>query len=108
VSTVFVVQESIGKNILSASEFGEIEVLLPPGNIAFSSGPTVKRLKRNLRLFNDEDFLLLMGDPAAIAIASAVATQINNGRMNLLKWDRQERKYYPVKVDVYAGGSNDR
>jgi hypothetical protein len=48
----------------------------------------------------DEDYLLMVGDPAAIAAAGAVACMMNNGRMKLLKWDRQEMRYYVVEFDL--------
>jgi hypothetical protein len=54
-----------------------------------------------LKDFNDSDFLLAMGDPVAIAIASIVASDINNGRLKILKWDREHRAYYPVEIDIY-------
>jgi hypothetical protein len=42
----------------------------------------------------------MVGDPAAIAVAGAVATMLNNGRMKVLKWDRQEMRYYVVEFDL--------
>ncbi len=55
--------------------------------------------------FNDDDYLLLVGDPAAIGLCCAVAAAIN-GRFTVLKWDRQEMTYYPVSFDI-RGGSQD-
>jgi hypothetical protein len=105
-AVVYVVQEAPGRNLLPAAEYGKVEVLLPPGNVAYSSVPTVRRLRDKLKDFCDEDYLLLMGDPAAIAMAGAVASDNNRGRIKLLKWDRQEMKYYVVNVNLY-GGNND-
>ncbi len=102
-SKVYVVQEASGRNLLPAQDFGTIEVLLPPGNVAFSSSPTVRRLRQGLRTFSDEDYLLLMGDPAAIAMAGAIASESNRGRIKLLKWDRQEQHYFVVNVDIHGG-----
>ncbi len=98
--TVYVVQEVRGLNLLPAEQFGQLQVLLPPGNVAFSTAPTVSRLKRGLARFTDSDYLLMVGDPAAIAVAGAVAASINHGRMKLLKWDRQEQRYYVVDFDI--------
>lgn len=100
--TVFVVQESPGKNISGASSYGELEVLLPPGQVAFSPGPTVRILRHKLRNFSDEDFLIPIGDPAAISIAVALASSVNQGKFNLLKWDRQEHLYIPIKVNIHG------
>jgi hypothetical protein len=98
--TVYVVQEARGINLLPAEQYGDLQILLPPGNVAFSAGPTVSRLKRGLARFSDKDYLLMVGDPAAIAAAGAVACMLNNGRMKLLKWDRQEMRYYVVEYDL--------
>ena len=99
--TVYVIQESVGRNILPAKDFGDLEVLLPPNsNIVLSPGPTVRRLKSGLAKFSDDDYLLLMGDPAAIGIACAVATRANNGKMSLLKWDRLSAEYFPISINL--------
>jgi hypothetical protein len=42
-----------------------------------------------------------MGDPVAIAIASMIAAEVNNGRVKFLKWDRENSCYYSVEVDLY-------
>ena len=100
--TVYVVQEGKNMNLLPATEFGRIEVLLPPGQVIFSTGPTVKRLREGLRKYTFEDYLLMIGDPAAIALAGAVASFISNGRMKLLKWDKQEKRYFPIEVNIHG------
>lgn len=103
--TVFVVQEeNPGQNIVSASRYGEIDYLLPRGQITFSTYPTLKRLKRKLKAFSDDDYLLLIGDPAAIGMATVVAAEYNRGKLQFLKWDRQEKQYYPIKFDVHEKG----
>lgn len=104
--TVYVVQEAQGKNILPAGAFGELKVLLPDGQIVLSPGPTINKLRRGLKNFTSEDYLLLIGDPIAIALASMVAAELNVGRVQFLKWDRQERVYYPVKVDLGRSNHN--
>ena len=103
--TVFVVQEGPGRNILGARKYGDLKVLLPPNvNIVLSPAPTVRRLKENLKGFGSEDYLLLMGDPAAIGLACVIAAEINVGKFSLLKWDRIEKDYYPVHIDIHQKG----
>ena len=98
---VYVVSETGQHNITSAMDFGDIEVVLPPNTqIAFSVAPTVARIKRKLENFNDEDYLLFIGDPTAIGILSAVAASKNAGRYTCLKWDKYERRYIPIQVDL--------
>ena len=105
---VYVVQEQSNKNILPASVFGDIKALLPPGSqVTFSSGQVCKQLMCDLAKFTDEDYLLLIGDPVAIGIAVAVASHWNQGRVKMLKWDRQERQYYPISINLYKKGESD-
>lgn len=99
--TVWVVQEVPGKNILPAQAWGMLDVLIPANSqVVLDSGPTVDMIHRKLRDFSDKDYLIAIGDPAAIGIACAVAAAKNDGRFKLLKWDRQEGRYYPVSVNV--------
>jgi len=99
---VYVVQEVAGRNILSAQEYGQLKLLLPEGSqVVLSSGPTVRKLKTKLKDFCDDDYLLLMGDPAAIGIACSIAADINRGRYKCLKWDKIEATYYPIEIDLY-------
>ena len=98
--TVYVLQE-MGGNIRSAEKFGELEVCLPDNKqIVLSSGPLTFKLKHALKDFNDDDYLLLMGDPAIIALAGAVASDVNGGKFKVLKWDRDEKKYYDIEIDL--------
>ena len=106
--TVYVVQEVIGRNVLSAEKFGNLELLLPEGSqLVLSTGPTVRRLRYKLRNFNDDDYLLLIGDPSAIGIACAIAATNNRGQFKCLKWDKREYKYYPVEVNLNERGEID-
>jgi hypothetical protein len=100
---VYVIQEQSNKNILSAKEFGEIKFLLPHGmQVLFSSGQCTQKLLFALSNFCNDDYLLLIGDPAAIGIAVAVASHWNNGKVKMLKWDRQERQYYPISMNIHS------
>ena len=103
--TVYVLQD-MGKNIRSAEKFGDLKILLPNNrNIILSAGPVAHKLRKELSTFCDDDYLLLMGDPAIIALAGAVASEMNRGRFKILKWDRDEKKYYDIEIDLR--GKND-
>ena len=98
--TVYVLQE-MGRNIRSAEKFGDLKVVLPDNKqIVLSSGPLTFKLKHELKDFNDNDYLLIMGDPAIIAVAGAVVSDVNGGRFKVLKWDRDEKKYYDIEIDL--------
>jgi hypothetical protein len=102
---VYVVQDDGQKNFLPAMKFGSIETLISgkDGQL-YNTAPLVKELRRKLASFKESDYLLLIGDPAAIAICAAIASERTGGKLQLLKWDRQERTYYPLLVDISKRG----
>ena len=114
-STVYVIQEIPGTkignpkiNIMGASKFGKFKFLLPEDSqIIFSPGPLIYKLRSLLKNFKQEDYLLLTGDPAIIGVACSIVSDITNGKYNLLKWDKQERTYYPIEINLYEKGEID-
>jgi hypothetical protein len=95
-------------NIMGASEYGEFVFLLPElSQIIFSPGPLIFKLRKALKDFTSEDHLLLTGDPAIIGVACSIVSDMTNGKYNLLKWDKQERKYYPITINLYERGKID-
>ena len=114
-SIVYVLQElpgtRIGRpkyNIIGAQKYGKLKVLLKENTqIIMSPGPIIFELRRLLRDYTSKDYLLLSGDPSVIGIACSVVSDINNGRFNLLKWDRQEQMYYPLEINLHEKGKID-
>ena len=113
--TVYVIQEIPGSqagspkiNIMGASSYGKFNFLLPEfSQMIFSPGPLIYKLRKGLKDFKDGDYLLLTGDPAIIGVACSIVSDITNGKYNLLKWDKQERKYYPIAINLYEKGEID-
>ena len=112
---VYVIQEIAGTkegrpkiNILGAAQFGTFKFLLPElSQIIFSPGPLIFKLRKGLKDYSMEDYLLLTGDPAIIGVACSIVSNITNGKFNLLKWDKQERKYYPIHINLFEKGEID-
>ena len=110
--TVYVIQEIPGTkegrpkiNIMGAQKFVKIKVLLrEDSQMIFSPGPIIFELRKLLKNYTSEDYLLLTGDPAIIGVACSVVSDITHGKYNLLKWDRQERMYYPIQINLYEKG----
>ena len=110
--TVYVIQEIAGTrdgrpkiNIMGAAEFGTFKFLLPElSQIIFSPGPLIFKLRKGLQNYTPKDFLLLTGDPAIIGVACSIASDITNGKYQLLKWDKQERKYYSININLHEKG----
>ena len=112
---VYVIQEIAGTkdgrpkiNIMGAAEYGTFKFLLPElSQMIFSPGPLIFKLRKGLKDYTREDFLLLTGDPAIIGVACSIVADITSGKFNLLKWDKQERKYYPIHINLFEKGDLD-
>ena len=109
--TVYVVQEPTRRDketgvmermmdLSPAAEFGQIENLLPSLRLPLDPLSWIPRLRAKLYRFTDDDYLLPVGDLTAIAAASAMAAHYNRGRLRILKWDRQSRRYLVQQLDV--------
>ena len=94
--TVFITQENPKVDTLSARDWGHLDPLTSPfDQVHLNPGRIVSQLRRKLRHYDDEDWLLALGDPAII--------ESNSGRINLLKWDKREKTYYPVQITIRGG-----
>jgi len=108
-SIVYVIQDIPGTkigmpkiNIIGATQYGQLKVLLPENSqIILSPAYVISTLRTKLKDYKSKDYLLLTGDPAIIGVACSIVSDITNGKFNLLKWDKQERRYYPVEIDLY-------
>ena len=114
--SVYVVQEIAGTregrpkfNIMGAAQYGNLKFLLDErSQIIFSPGPLIFKLRSALRDFKRTDYLLLTGDPAIIGVTCSIVSEYTNGKFNLLKWDKQEKRYYPIEINLYeTGATND-
>ena len=111
-SIVYVIQDIPGTkvgapkiNIIGATQFGQLKVLLPENSqIILSPNYVITTLRQKLKDYTIKDYLLLTGDPAIIGVACSIVSDITNGKYNLLKWDKQERRYYPVEINLYTKG----
>lgn len=88
-----------------ALEYGDIRFL-----VSHDANPwdraVVQEFRRKLRAFcPEEDYLLLIGDPALIAMAGFLLGSWGVQRFLSLRWDRKQRVYYPLVV--HAGGDYD-
>ncbi len=108
---VFVVQEPLKRNadgelerfmdLTKVAQYGQPIVCLKSGKVTLSPGPTIDRLWEVLKDFSDDDYLVAVGDPSAIAVAAAIAAEVNNGRFKLLKWDKRLSLHIEVDYDIH-------
>ena len=115
---VYVIQEIAGSqsgtpkiNIMGAAAYSttnDFTFLLPEfSQMIFSPGPLIYKLRQGLKDYKTRDYLLLTGDPAIIGVACSIVSDITHGKYNVLKWDKQERKYYPIAINLYEKGEID-
>jgi len=112
---VYVIQEIPGTkagapkiNIMSASKYGKFKFLLPEfSQIIFSPGPLIFKLRSLLKNYRSTDYLLLTGDPAIIGVACSIVSDITNGKYQLLKWDKQDKVYYSIAINIFENGEID-
>ena len=109
-SKVYVVQNVMRKHpdgtiraldYTQAERFGEVIFLFDgQKQVVMSPQPTIRKIKSMLRGIKDTDYILLVGDPALIGLTTSVVSYILNGRYNMLKYDRIEKDYFPIRVDI--------
>ena len=112
---VYIIQEISGTrqgtpkiNIMGAQKYGKFVFCLPEmSQIIFSPGPLIFKLRKVLKDYTADDYLLLTGDPAIIGVACSIVSDITNGKYKLLKWDKQERRYYPIVINLHEKGKID-
>ena len=112
---VYVIQEIPGTkagspriNIMSASKYGKFKFLLPEfSQIIFSPGPLIFKLRNLLKDYTIKDYLLLTGDPAIIGVTCSIVSDRTGGKYQLLKWDKQDKVYYPININLHEKGEID-
>lgn len=72
-------------DLTSAEEFGDLVQLLSPTARPDSAG-VVRELREKLRGIERRDYLLLVGNPALIGYAAAIAADHLGGHLRLLQW----------------------
>ena len=113
---VFVVHEPLKKQVSSegvvewvrtrditvAREYGDLVYVYPAGHLTQDPAAMVKVAREKLADFTDQDYLLLSGDTAGMAIASVIAAQqLEGNTINYLVWDGRQKRYFKLSADVW-------
>ena len=103
---VYVVQQS-DLNLGPAARYGTLVPVLPNRvNLTGTAARELEVITSALKDFTDADYLLPLGDPVAIGLAFCAAAAANEGRVQVLKWDRVTATYYVVNCDLSRLGEN--
>jgi len=88
-------------DLTPAAVYGQLVFMLGPGNIFKDRmAQAIKQLSAVLQSFSQEDFILAVGDPVAIAAAVLIAGGRTGGTITLLKWDRISAAYEPFAISI--------
>lgn len=87
-------------DLTPALEYGELVICLPHNANFINIVPMARALREAMSGFGPDDYLLAVGDPIGIALASIIAHRNSGGCFTMLKWDRRMRLYQPVVIDV--------
>lgn len=83
-----------------AREWGELHVILTPGANPFNSmDGIVDDLHAALQDLTEEDYLILVGNPAIMGVMAAIAAQYVR-RLRILQWHGKQHKYNLVEAEV--------
>jgi hypothetical protein len=89
------------KTLDRAQRFGAIEYLLSPSAHPFNPEHIIGDLHDKLKEFGDQDYLLLIGNPALIGMAATVASHYNGGKLKLLQWSGRQGDYAEISVRMF-------
>ncbi len=88
-------------SINKAEKWGEIVYLLSPSAHPFNPDLVLGDLHEKLSGFNDDDYLLLIGNPGLIGMSTALAAYYNEGRVKFLQWSGRHGEYTEIKAKIY-------
>lgn len=101
-SIVYVVQESRGKNVLDAERYGRLVALFSEDSfVHLLPENAIAKIKTGLGIFSDDDYLLLIGSPILIGCCVAIAAKVNHGKVACLQYDKQEKRYFEVRLNLW-------
>lgn len=94
-------QEIVTKyDLTPAKVHGTLVTILGPGKIRIDRVPqALQQIAAVLNDYKPADFILAIGDPAAICAACAVASR-RSPVIQLLRWDRATSAYEIVKLEM--------
>jgi hypothetical protein len=85
-------------NLDPAKQFGELIVMLPPNANRLHISPLIVAMREQMKDYCEDDYVIAVGDPSLIAVASCIATRKAGGLLRILKWDRQSSTYLAVEA----------
>lgn len=84
-----------------AKPYGEIKYLLDHADVdELSLREVFAKLSDGLKSFTEDDYLVLVGNPTAIAMAGIITCDLTDGCVKILHWERTTTKYVEFTLDL--------
>ena len=111
--TVFVIQKQMKlddatgdlvprfSSLERAKRWGDLKYLLSPTAHPFNPESIISDLKEKLETFTEDDHLLLIGNPALIGMATAIAAKQTSGTVRFLQWPGRQKDYMEISVRLF-------
>lgn len=96
--TVYVVQVDYQKDLSDAKKYGQLRAVFSNPRKPYDTETMVSKARHVLQNWIDGDYLLMIGDPTLCAVCMGVVLE-QNGRVNILSWDRNTFQYIPQTWD---------
>lgn len=84
-----------------------VPIFGPNRNLVYNSTEAIRTARNKLHDFGEQDAIIPLGDPIAIAMVAVIAAEMNNDRFKVLKWEKFLRnadgfpgRYILVQVDL--------
>tara|TARA_R110000824_G_scaffold200978_1_gene385044 strand:+ start:2514 stop:2825 length:312 start_codon:yes stop_codon:yes gene_type:complete len=101
-SRVFIIQASQDRfNFEAAKRFGELVHVLDENDSIFRLDDSIVKLTQRMSSFTKDDYLLPIGNPGLIGIATALASDSTEGKFSMLQWLGREKEYIPIRVSLW-------
>jgi hypothetical protein len=84
-----------------AKPYGEIRYLLDHNDVDdLSLREVFAKIVTGLKDFTKDDYLVLVGNATAMAMAGIIASDMTGGCINILHWERTTTKYVEFTLDL--------
>jgi len=98
---VFMAQANDRIDTTDAKRFGEIVTVVDrPGEPSVAPRSMLYDIKKGLADYTHGDYILPTGSPIVIAAVAMLAARKSNGEINMLRWDRKNRRYEATTIDI--------
>jgi len=97
-SKAWVVFEDKKRDYAAVNDFGEMKVIYGSIDRNFDPEAAIQHARRTLRTYEEDDFLVMSGDPALCSICVCVVAE-KFGVCKILRWDRSLLNYTQMILD---------